>query len=209
MQLVLATTNGGKLREIRELLDGLSVEISTLKDYPGLEPPEESGTTFAENARIKALYYAARSGAMTVADDSGLVVDALGGAPGVHSARWGGSECSYPQKFRLLYDALDRAGDPARTARFQCSLAVAHGTRILFEASGTVEGQIASEPRGDGGFGYDPIFFYPPWGCTLAEAGARKSSISHRGRAFGLLRAFLERKFHDVRRPEWPGPTST
>jgi XTP/dITP diphosphohydrolase len=178
---------------MRQLLAGLSIEISTLEDWPGLEPPEETGATFAENARIKALYYAAHTGGVAVAEDSGLEIDALGGAPGVHSARFGGAESPYAEKFRRLYEALGHVSDSERSARFVCALAVARGDRILFESRGTVEGQIAPEPRGHGGFGYDPIFFYPPFGCTLAEAGARKSSVSHRAQAFGRLREFIER----------------
>jgi XTP/dITP diphosphohydrolase len=192
--LLLATTNPGKLREIRPLLDGLDLELRTLADYPAVESPEETGRTFAENARAKALYYAARFGQVTVAEDSGLEIDALGGAPGVESARFGGADASYPRKFALIYEQLRAAGGLGSGARFVCALALAEGQQILFEARGIIEGRIAPEPRGEGGFGYDPIFFYPPFGCTLAEAGDRKSAVSHRARAFGHLLAFLERK---------------
>lgn len=190
--LVVATTNQGKLREIRELLAGLPIDLRTLIDYPSSAPPDETGTTFAENARQKALYYAAATGMMTVAEDSGLEVDAMGGAPGVESARFGGEDSTYPGKFALIYQALAAAGQSTSTARFVCALAVAHEGRVVFEARGTVEGTIAPEPRGEGGFGYDPIFFYPPFGCTLAEAGQRKGAVSHRGQAFRKLRAMLE-----------------
>jgi XTP/dITP diphosphohydrolase len=189
--LVVATTNRGKLREIRELLAGLPVEVRTLADYTAVTSPEETGATFAENARQKALYYAAATGTLTVAEDSGLEVDAIGGAPGVQSARFGGEDSTYPEKFALIYDALARAGVNTSTARFVCALAVAEGDRILFEARGTVEGQVAPAPRGDGGFGYDPIFFYPPLGRTLAEVGEEKSTISHRGAAFRALRTWI------------------
>lgn len=191
--LVVATTNEGKLREIRELLAGLPIDVRTLADYPSLDAPDETGATFVENARQKALFYAAATGAMTVAEDSGLEIDELGGAPGVHSARFGGEDSTYPQKFALIYRALSDAGVPTSPARFVCALAVASQGHVLFEARGTVEGEIAPEPQGDGGFGYDPIFFYPPFGSTLAEAGTRKSSVSHRGAAFRQLRAWLER----------------
>ena len=201
MRLLLATTNQGKLREIRALLAGLPLDISTLADYPAVEPPDETGATFAENARLKALYYGSRVGEVTVAEDSGLEIDALGGAPGVHSARFGGEGRSYPEKFRLIYEALGPMGDRPVTARFVCALAVAEGDRTLFETIGTVEGQIAREPRGEGGFGYDPIFFFPPFGCTLAEAGDRKSSASHRGMAFRALAAFLEPDAAERSRP--------
>lgn len=189
--LVVATTNPHKTREIRDLLDGVAFEIVTLAAWPDARPPDETGTTFAENARAKALYYAAITGELTVAEDSGLEIAALGGAPGVESARYGGPDASYPQKFALIARTLAAKGSPESAARFVCALALARGTRILFEARGTIEGRIAREPKGGGGFGYDPIFFYPPWGITLAEAGDRKSAVSHRGAAFRQLRGFL------------------
>jgi XTP/dITP diphosphohydrolase len=186
--LVVATTNQNKLREIRALLAGLPLDLATLSDFPAVDPPEETGLTFEENARQKALFYANAVGHMVVAEDSGLEVDALGGAPGVYSARYGGESAGYPEKFALLYRELAASGVSTSPARFVCALAVADRGAIVFEARGTVEGVIAPEPRGDGGFGYDPIFFYPPFGCTLAEAAARKSSVSHRGQAFSELR---------------------
>lgn len=191
--LVVATTNQGKLREIRELLAGLPVEVRTLTDFPPVAAPEETGATFAENARQKALYYAAATGHLTVAEDSGLEIDAMGGAPGVQSARFGGEDSTYPEKFALIYQALAGAGVSTSPARFVCALAVADGDEVQFESRGTVEGEIAPAPRGDGGFGYDPIFFYPPFGCTLAEVGERKSTISHRGAAFRALRDWMTR----------------
>jgi XTP/dITP diphosphohydrolase len=192
VRLLVATTNRGKLGEIFPLLAGLPLDIQTLADYPPIVPPEETGVTFAENAAQKARFYANHTGSLTVAEDSGLEIDALGGAPGVHSARFGG-ETTYPQKFALIEEQLGRVPNADRTARFVCALAVADGDRIVFEARGTVEGYIVPQPRGTGGFGYDPIFYYPAFGCTLAEAGDRKSSVSHRGQAFRQLRVFLER----------------
>lgn len=192
--LVVATTNLDKLLEIRALLDGLPVELRTLADFDAVDPPEETGSTFAENARQKARFYAKVTGEVVVAEDSGLEIDALGGAPGVHSARFGGESSSYPEKFARIYAGLSAAGVSSSPARFVCALAVADGDAIVFEARGTVEGSIAPEPRGSGGFGYDPIFFYPPFGCTLAEAGARKSTVSHRGQAFRSLRRMLEER---------------
>ena len=191
-KLVVATTNRGKIKEIERLLDSAPLTLLTLADFPDVAPPDETGKTFAENARLKALFYAAHTGELTVAEDSGLEIDALDGAPGVESARFGGADTTYPQKFTLLYDALGqkKMASPA-TARFVCALALAKGRELLFEARGTVEGTIAAEPRGTGGFGYDPIFFYPPYGCTLAEAGDRKTAVSHRGEAFRKLRAYL------------------
>jgi XTP/dITP diphosphohydrolase len=188
--LLVATTNAGKLREIREILSGLPIDLRSLSDVPSFDEPEEGGSTFAENARLKAIYYARATGLLTVAEDSGLEIDALDGAPGVSSARFPGG--TYPEKFANLFHMMDQRGAETSTARFVCALALADGDRILFEARGTVEGRITREPRGSGGFGYDPIFYYPPLGCTLAEvSSAEKSLVSHRGRAFHQLRAFL------------------
>ncbi len=189
--LVVATSNRHKVDEIREMLAGSPVELVTLARWPEIVAPEETGTTFEENVRAKALYYAAKIGELTVAEDSGLAIDALDGAPGVESARFGGVDLSYPQKFALIDAALSARNQRESTARFVCALALVRGDRVLFEAQGTVEGRISPEPKGDGGFGYDPIFFYPPFGVTLAEAGDRKAAVSHRGKAFRELRAFL------------------
>jgi XTP/dITP diphosphohydrolase len=194
-KLLLATTNPGKLREIVAILAGVPFEIRTLSDYPGIAPAPETGRSFAENARVKALYYAALTDQLTAAEDSGLEIDALAGAPGVESARWGGADATYPEKFALLYDALRSKGTVASPARFVCSVALVRGRDILFETEGAVKGRIALEPRGEGGFGYDPIFFYPPLGRTLAEIEPeQKAAVSHRGRAFRALREYLERR---------------
>ena len=192
MRLLVATTNPHKVREIRALIDGIPFEIVTLDAWRDLPAPDETGSTFEENARAKALYYAQATGELTVAEDSGLEIERLNGAPGVESARLGGAGALYPRKFALIYDALARAAAPESAARFVCALALARGRDVLFETRGTVEGRIAPEPKGDGGFGYDPIFFYPPYGCTLGEATpAQKAAVSHRGQAFRALRAFL------------------
>jgi len=190
-KLAVATTNRGKLREIAELLGGLPMELVTLAEWPDVAAPEETGRTFAENARLKALYYAAHTGELTVADDSGLEIDALDGVPGVESARFGGADSTYAAKFDLIYSMLRARGAAGSPARFVCALALARGGRIIFETRGVVEGLIAPEPRGTGGFGYDPIFYCPPLGCTLAEAGDRKAEVSHRGEAFRALRKWL------------------
>jgi XTP/dITP diphosphohydrolase len=189
-RLLVATTNRGKLREIRDLLEGLPIELAALDAWPRLDPPVENGTTFEENARLKAVYYASATGVLTVAEDSGLEIDALDGAPGVLSARFGGERSSYEEKFALIEQLLRERGAEGSGARFVCAVAVADGNRIVYETRGTVEGRIA-EPAGSGGFGYDPIFYYPPFGCTLAEAGSRKSDVSHRAAAFRALRAWL------------------
>ncbi|HEY2433163.1 MAG TPA: RdgB/HAM1 family non-canonical purine NTP pyrophosphatase [Vicinamibacterales bacterium] len=188
--LLIATTNPGKLREIRGMLAGAPVELVSLERFPDLPAPDEPGETFAENARIKALYYADRTGLTAVADDSGIEIDALGGAPGVHSAYWHGHH--YPTKFAVIYQALEAKHLETSPARFVAHVTVAEPGRVLFEATGTVEGEIAREPRGTDGFGYDPIFFYPPYGCTLAEVdGEKKAAVSHRGRAFRQLSTWL------------------
>ena len=191
-RLLVATTNANKVREIRQLLGGAPVEIVTLARWPHVAAPDETGRTFEENARAKALYYAAATGELTVAEDSGLAIDALDGAPGVESARFGGVDLTYPEKFALIDAALRARGRRESPARFICALALVRGGRVLFEARGAVEGRISPEAKGLGGFGYDPIFFYPPYGQTLAEAGDAKAAVSHRGEAFRALRIFLE-----------------
>jgi XTP/dITP diphosphohydrolase len=190
MKLLIATTNPGKRREIEEILQGAPVTLVSLDECPGIPEPEESGATFADNARLKAVYYADQTGLPSAADDSGLEIEALGNQPGVHSARWHGSD--YDVKFRRIWALLDEQGLATSPARFVCHVALAHQGRILFEADGIVNGEIAREPRGTHGFGYDPIFFYPPLGVTLAEIPqTQKKAVSHRGKAFAALREYL------------------
>jgi len=192
-RLLVATTNAGKLREIRALLSGAPIELSTLHDLDPIEEPEETGATFEENARLKALYYASRSGLTTVAEDSGLVIDGMDGEPGVRSARFIRPDASYPERFAEIFRRL--AGPPIknRAARFVCALAVADEKRIVYEARGTVEGRIAHAAQGDRGFGYDPIFYYPPYDATLAEVTDElKLAVAHRGQAFRALAAWLQ-----------------
>jgi XTP/dITP diphosphohydrolase len=189
-RLLIATTNPGKLREIRGILAGVPVELVSLEVFANIPEPEETGTTFAENARLKAIYYSQKTGLPAVADDSGIEVEALDNAPGVHSARWHGDH--YPTKFAEIYRLLDAKGLRTSPARFVAHISVADGARVIFEAVGIVEGEVTREPRGTHGFGYDPIFFYPPYGCTLAEVdGERKAAVSHRGKAFSQLREWL------------------
>lgn len=194
MRLLVATTNPGKLREVRSLLAGSPVELITLRDLDPIEEPDESGETFEANARLKALHYAERSGLTTVAEDSGLVIDGLDGEPGVRSARYLRPDATYPERFADIFARLD--GPPAkdRTARFVCALAVADGGQIIYETRGTVEGEIAREPHGSHGFGYDPIFYYPPYGSTLAGVDEdAKLAVAHRGQAFRALANWLQR----------------
>jgi XTP/dITP diphosphohydrolase len=188
--LVIATTNPGKIREIEGILRGVPVELRTLASLPAIAEPEETGATFADNARLKALYYASATGFPCVADDSGLEIDALGGLPGVHSARWEGDD--YAIKFAKIRERLAERGLTTSAARFVCRVALAEAGRIVFESEGTVEGTIAPEPRGEHGFGYDPIFFYPPFARTLGEVPRdEKAAVSHRGKAFSALRDYL------------------
>jgi XTP/dITP diphosphohydrolase len=193
--LLLATTNPGKIREIREALDRLPIPLLTLADVPAIPEPEETGATFAENARLKAAAYGSATGLPVVAEDSGLSIDALDGRPGVESARYPGA--TYAEKFDNLYRELAGAPRPW-TARFVCSLILLDPERSLgpateYTAEGTVEGEITDTPSGQHGFGYDPIFLYPPFGATLgAVEQARKISVSHRGRAFRQLKSYLE-----------------
>jgi XTP/dITP diphosphohydrolase len=188
--LLVATTNPGKIREIKGILKGAPVEIVTLDTLPPVEEPEETGETFAANARLKALYYNQWTGLPSVADDSGIEIDALDRAPGIQSARWEGDD--YAVKFRRIYELLRQRGANGSTARFVCAVGLAVNGRIEFEAEGLVEGEIASSPRGSHGFGYDPIFFYPPLGVTLGEVSDEvKAGLSHRGAAFRKLREYL------------------
>lgn len=190
MTLLIASTNPGKVREIQRILQPVRVTLVTLAAFPHLVEPEETGDTFAENARLKALYYHAATSLPAVADDSGLEIDALDGAPGVQSARWHGTD--YPLKFQKINELLEARGARGSAARFVCRVALADAGRITFEAEGVIEGRIADEPRGDQGFGYDPIFFYPPLGRTTAELDPDlKASVSHRGLAFARLRDHL------------------
>jgi len=172
------------------------VTLSSLADLPRIQEPEESGDTFAANARLKALYYAAHAGGglLVVAEDSGLVIDALGGEPGIHSARFLGADASYATRFEEIYRRLAQHPNRPRTARFVCALAVVRDDRVIYETEATVEGEIAAEPRGSAGFGYDPIFYYPPYGMTLAEVTQQeKLRVAHRGRAFAMLAEWLRR----------------
>lgn len=164
--------------------------------------PEETGTTFEENARIKALEYdrmvtepaaTVQCGPIyTVAEDSGIVIDALDGEPGVYSARFLRPDATYPERFAEIYRRLAGRPDAPRTTRFVCAVAVVHCGAVIYETRGTVEGEIAPEPQGDYGFGYDPIFYYPPYGKTLAAVSeAEKLRVAHRGNAFRKLADWL------------------
>ena len=190
--LLLASQNPGKLNEMRQLVKGLPFRVVGPRDLGIAEAPEETGTTFVENATIKALYYAGRSGLLTAADDSGISVDALGGKPGLHSSRFGGEGATDVDRNRLLLEKLQGLPREERGAHFTSAVVVARGESVLFQAQEEVHGFIADEVRGPNGFGYDPLFFYPPFGKTFGEVPREeKDGVSHRGKAFGRLRTFL------------------
>ena len=197
--LVLATTNRGKLREAKAVLSELPIEIKSIDDFPGIAVPEETGATFEENAALKALHYARATGHWALADDSGLEVDALGGAPGVHSARYAGNQSGDRANNRKLLTAL--AGVPAdrRTARFRCAVALADPEGVIASASGRIQGLIVDEPRGDNGFGYDPHFYVPEFGMTTAQMSPeQKNRISHRGQALRAILPEIRRRLASV-----------
>jgi XTP/dITP diphosphohydrolase len=188
-RLLIATTNVNKIREIRPMFAGTSCELVTLADIDSIPEPEESGGTFWENARIKALAYAQGSGLVAVAEDSGVEIDAMNGEPGVLSARFLGAATPYPDRFAEIFRRIDGHD---RTARFVTALAVAKGDAILFETETSIEGEIAREAAGAHGFGYDPIFWYPPFQQTTAQLPEPiKAIVSHRARAFRDLRRRL------------------
>jgi XTP/dITP diphosphohydrolase len=185
MQIVIATTNANKVREIRPILAGIPIALLTLSDLPPVEEPEETGTTYWENARLKALAYAQHTGGVVVAEDSGLEISGLNGAPGVHSARFLGSNVPYGERFAEIYRRLEPLPPHARTARFVTAIAVVRKAETLFETEAVIEGVVAPQPAGEHGFGYDPIFYYAPLRKTTAEMTLEeKCVVSHRARAF-------------------------
>ncbi len=194
--LLVATRNDGKLREFRSLLSGTGWRILGLSDLSIDREHEETGATFAENARLKALSYSADTGLPVLADDSGLEVLALGGRPGIHSARYAGPGASDADRVRKLLAELEEVRG-TREARFVCSVAIARASKLVLEAEGECRGLIAREPRGSNGFGYDPIFLFPELGKTYAELDESEKNLhSHRARAIASL---LEK--YDVSHP--------
>ncbi len=193
-EILVATTNAGKLREIRRILHDTPVSLRTLDDFPHVEIPEETGATFAENARQKALHYAGVTGMLTMAEDSGFEVDALNGEPGIYSARYLREDATYDQRFADIYRRARESGSTNRSARFVCALAVAHRGDVVFETAATVEGLLAEKPAGPNGFGYDPIFWYPAYGRTFGEVSDdEKTAVSHRGQVMRAFREYLAR----------------
>jgi len=196
VRLLVASSNPGKLREFRALSasdpNDLAINIDLLSGFDQLAPFDESAPTFAENAAGKALYYSGFAQEPVVADDSGLVVPALDGAPGVHSARYAGPHASDAERVGKLLRELRATGNGDRRARFVCVIALARYGQAWCVLSAVAEGEILDEPRGAGGFGYDPIFYFPPLKKTFAEmSGEEKNLHSHRGKAFRKLRDFL------------------
>lgn len=198
MRILIATRNNGKLREYGELLGDLTtngepVELVMLDDLGIEEEVEETGATFEENAVLKAVAYARESGLLTLADDSGLEVAALGGAPGVRSARYAGPDASDADRYRKLLSELQGLPPDERAARFVCAVAVSTPAGVVSTAEGTINGAIALEPRGSQGFGYDPVFYIPGLRMTMAEAGVEvKNRLSHRAEALRNIRPALE-----------------
>jgi len=191
--LLLGSGNVDKARELAVLLHGLPWEVRSLKDFPAVEEPEEDGDTFEANALLKARYYGKHFGVACVADDSGLEVDFLDGAPGVYSARYAGPNCTYADNNEKLLMALDGVPWHQRTARFQCCAALVLPEVDTHVEFGTVEGHIAVTCAGSNGFGYDPLFVPAGHEHTFGEmAPEAKHAISHRGRAFAAMRAYLE-----------------
>jgi len=194
-KLYLASGNAGKLREYHALAAAArsDLELDLLPQYAALPEFPEAAPTFAENAAGKALYYSRACEDMVFSDDSGLVVPALGGEPGVHSARYAGVGAGYDQKIAKLLGALRDRGGAERSAYFVCVIAVAQMGRVITVVSEKVDGEIAEAPRGSGGFGYDPVFYFPALGKTFAELPAdEKNARSHRGKAFRRLLEVLE-----------------
>jgi XTP/dITP diphosphohydrolase len=194
-QLVIATRNAGKLREFRDLLLPLESTVLSLADLSIDADCDESGSTFAENARLKALEYSRLTSLPVLADDSGLEVDALGGRPGIYSARYAGYGASDADRIRKLLEELEKSSG-SRNARFVCALALAQEGTLRLESEGECRGVVAEKPRGNNGFGYDPVFYFPELGKTYAElTNSEKNLYSHRGRAVtSLITKIVNRK---------------
>ncbi len=198
-RILIATANPGKIREIAAVMRELPVSWVTLADLEPIEEPVEDGGTFAENARLKARYYAEKTGLWALADDSGIEIDALNGAPGVYSSRYAGDACDDAANNAKMVRELQGVPPEERTARFRCCVALASPGTILAEADGKIEGIIIDQPRGENGFGYDPHFLVPELGRTTAELEPEhKNSISHRGNALRSIRPAIEACLRDA-----------
>lgn len=192
MKLIVATKNKGKVSEIGKILEGLGVELLSLDDFPDIVMPEETGATFEANALIKARAIASATGFPALADDSGLEVDALGGRPGVYSARYAGTDATDEENYLKLLEELVGVPESERTARFHCAVAFVSSDGASAVFHGTFEGQIARRPSGTGGFGYDPVFYIPSEARTSAELSPEeKNRISHRAKALEGFKVYL------------------
>jgi len=184
-RLLLTSSNPGKLREYRQLASDSGIELNLLPNFADLPAFEESAPTFAENSAGKALHYSQFTPEFVIADDSGLVVPALGGAPGVHSARYAGPDATDADRIGKLLHEMEGKPDGERQARFVCVATLARGRRVLAVMSDSVDGTLLRQPQGRGGFGYDPIFYFPELGRTFAEVSQEeKNRFSHRGKTF-------------------------
>ena len=192
-QYLVATGNPHKTEAIRGILADYPITLTDLSEHDPIPEPEETGETFLDNALLKSRYYSKMTGFNAMADDSGLEIDALNGEPGVHSARYAGVDTPHSEKMARILEAMKDVPEGKRTARFRCVAAVTFPDGREYTADGAMEGVIGLEPRGEGGFGYDPIVYLPELGCTVAELSAeRKDEISHRGKAFRALMKKLE-----------------
>lgn len=191
-RIVFATGNEGKMKELRMILADLGIPVVSMKEAGLTVHVEENGTSFEENAQIKAKAVMERCGDIVLADDSGLEIDYLGGEPGIYSARYMGEDTSYDIKNQTLLDRLEGVRDEERTARFVCVIACALPDGRIFTSRGVMEGIIGHEIRGENGFGYDPIFYLPECGCTSAEISPeKKNELSHRGKALRVMKEIL------------------
>ena len=195
-KVIFATSNEGKMKEIRSILEDLGMEVLSMKEAGIQVDVVEDGTTFEENAVIKATEIAKACGQIVLADDSGLEVDYLNKEPGIYSARYRGEDTSYKIKNQSLIARLEGVEDEKRTARFVCAIAAAFPDGTVETTRGTIEGRIGYEEKGNNGFGYDPIFYVPEYGCTTAELTMeQKNEASHRGKALRLMKEIIKKKY--------------
>ena len=195
-KVIFATSNEGKMKEVRSILEGLDVEVLSMKEAGIFVEVVEDGTTFEENAAIKATAIQKECGEIVLADDSGLEVDYLNKEPGIYSARYMGEDTSYRIKNKSLIDRLEGVEGEDRSARFVCAIAAAFPDGTVEITRGTIEGQIGYEEKGENGFGYDPIFYVPEYGCTTAELTLeQKNEASHRGKALRKMKEIIQAKY--------------
>lgn len=194
-KIIFATSNEGKMKEVRSILEDLGMEVLSMKEAGIQVEVVEDGTTFEENAVIKAVEIAKVCGEIVLADDSGLEIDYLNKEPGIYSARYMGEDTSYAIKNQNLIDRLEGVEDEKRTARFVCAIAAAFPDGTVEVKRGTIEGRIGYEEKGNNGFGYDPIFYVPEYGCTTAELSLeQKNEASHRGKALRMMKEVIRAK---------------